>query len=57
MLFLQENNDGKKGEMRLLKNGITISQSVVDEEGKTHAIFGTAILELQAGDKVSILIA
>ena len=43
--------------MRLLKDGIPMSQSVVDKEGITHAIFGTAILELQAGDKVSILIA
>ena len=54
--FLQQMQDGKQGEMRLLQNGVSMSQSVVDLEGVTHTIFGTAILELQKGDKVSSLI-
>ena len=43
--------------MRLLQNGVTMSQSVVDKDGVIHTIYGTAILELQAGDKVNSLIA
>ena len=61
--FLQQNNNGKPGEMRLLKNGVTMSQSVLGalfiygKGGTIQTMFGTAILELQAGDKVSSLIS
>jgi len=53
-----QNNNGKPGEMRLLKNGVTMSQSVLGalfiygKGGTIQTMFGTAILELQAGDKV-----
>ena len=61
--FLQQNNNGKPGEMLLLKNGVIMSQALqgalftYGKGGTIETIFGTAILELQAGDKVSILIA
>ena len=60
--MLQQNNNGKPGEMRLLKNGVTMSQGLqgalftYGKGGTIETIFGTAILKLQAGDKVSSLI-
>merc|ERR1711935_1161322 len=46
--------DWKYGQMQLLKNEEVMSYSVVDDEGGAHTLFGTAILNLVAGDQVRV---
>ena len=51
--FLQASSAGLSGEMRLMKNNVAMSSAASDNEGASHTIFGTVILELAAGDQVS----
>ena len=50
---MQDSGSGKYSWMRLMKDGVVMSVSIGDDEGINHNIFGTAILKLQAGQKVS----
>jgi len=47
-----DSGSGKYSWMRLMKDGVVMSVSIGDDEGINHNIFGTAILKLQAGQKV-----
>ena len=55
--FLQASSAGLSGEMRLMKNNVAMSSAASDNEGASHTIFGTVILELAAGDQVSPFVA
>ena len=50
---MQYTGDWIYGQMQLKKNEEVMSYSVVDDEGSAHTLFGTAILNLVAGDQVN----